>query len=182
LGKFWTALEWKRLVYSLTTWNILQPFGTFYGHSVISWQFGIFAPILGSVYISAAVPPLSPIARFPIKNVVGASVVLVWCVKKNLATLLTSPDLTYIEYHLPPAGAVWRGEMNSTFTVFIAYFDFQPWHVAPSRSIYTIRHVWDVSCDTTQKLCGIDPIFCRAVRHNWCHSTGVSLTSVGLCK
>jgi hypothetical protein len=28
-------LEWKRLVYSMAIWNILQSFGTFYGHLVI---------------------------------------------------------------------------------------------------------------------------------------------------
>jgi hypothetical protein len=27
LGKFWRALEWERLVYSLAIWNILRPFG-----------------------------------------------------------------------------------------------------------------------------------------------------------
>jgi hypothetical protein len=27
-------------------WNILRPFGTFYGHLVIKWQFGIFSPVL----------------------------------------------------------------------------------------------------------------------------------------
>jgi hypothetical protein len=29
LGKFWRDLEFKRSVYSLAIWNILQPFGTF---------------------------------------------------------------------------------------------------------------------------------------------------------
>jgi hypothetical protein len=32
LGKFFRALEWKRLVYYIAIWNILRPFGTFYGH------------------------------------------------------------------------------------------------------------------------------------------------------
>jgi hypothetical protein len=32
LGKFWSALEWKRSVYSMATWNIFLSFGTFYGH------------------------------------------------------------------------------------------------------------------------------------------------------
>jgi hypothetical protein len=27
-------------------WNIKMPFGTFYGHSVLLWQFGIYSPIL----------------------------------------------------------------------------------------------------------------------------------------
>jgi hypothetical protein len=35
LGKFWRALEWKRLVYSLPILNILRAFGTFFGHLVI---------------------------------------------------------------------------------------------------------------------------------------------------
>jgi hypothetical protein len=29
MGKFWRALEWKSLVYSIYIWNILWPFGTF---------------------------------------------------------------------------------------------------------------------------------------------------------
>jgi hypothetical protein len=32
---FWRALEWKSLVYSIEIWNILHPFGTFYGYLVI---------------------------------------------------------------------------------------------------------------------------------------------------
>jgi hypothetical protein len=31
-GKFWRALEWKVLVFFMTLWNILPPFGIFYGH------------------------------------------------------------------------------------------------------------------------------------------------------
>jgi hypothetical protein len=58
LGKFWRALEWKSLVHSLAILNILRPFGTLYGHLVILWQFDIF------------------------------SHVLVYCVEKNLATLV----------------------------------------------------------------------------------------------
>jgi hypothetical protein len=63
LGKFFRALEWKRLVDSLAIWNILQQFGTFYGHLVIQWQFGIFPPVL------------------------------VYCHKKNLATAVNTPYL-----------------------------------------------------------------------------------------
>jgi hypothetical protein len=44
LGNFWRALEWKSLVYYLAMWNILRPFGTFYGPLVIQWPFGIFPP------------------------------------------------------------------------------------------------------------------------------------------
>jgi hypothetical protein len=31
LGKFWRALELKMLVYFMTIWNILGPFGVIYG-------------------------------------------------------------------------------------------------------------------------------------------------------
>jgi hypothetical protein len=31
LGKFWRALEWKMLLYFMTIWNILWPFGIIYG-------------------------------------------------------------------------------------------------------------------------------------------------------
>jgi hypothetical protein len=30
LGKFWMALKWKRLLYSLAIWTILRPFITYY--------------------------------------------------------------------------------------------------------------------------------------------------------
>jgi hypothetical protein len=40
LGKFWRALEGKSLVYYMAIWNILRPFGTFYGHLAIQWKFG----------------------------------------------------------------------------------------------------------------------------------------------
>jgi hypothetical protein len=52
------ALEWKMMVYFMVICNSLQAFGIFYGHLVMLWQFGIFSPVL------------------------------VYCVKKNLATLL----------------------------------------------------------------------------------------------
>jgi hypothetical protein len=32
LGQFWSALEWKSLVYSFVIMNILLPFGTFFGN------------------------------------------------------------------------------------------------------------------------------------------------------
>jgi hypothetical protein len=32
LGKFRRAIEWKMLVYFMVIWNILWPFGIFYGH------------------------------------------------------------------------------------------------------------------------------------------------------
>jgi hypothetical protein len=34
LGKFWTALEWKMLVYFTAIWYILWSFGIFHGHLV----------------------------------------------------------------------------------------------------------------------------------------------------
>jgi hypothetical protein len=58
LGKFWRALEWKRFV--CTLYGHFEEYGhwaNFYSHLVILWQFGIFSPVL------------------------------VYCVKKNLATL-----------------------------------------------------------------------------------------------
>jgi hypothetical protein len=34
LGKFWRAVEWKRLVQTMPIQNILRPFGTFIGNLV----------------------------------------------------------------------------------------------------------------------------------------------------
>jgi hypothetical protein len=49
LGKFWSALDWKILIYFMVIWNILRSFGIFYGHLEyfvviwnILWSFGIF--------------------------------------------------------------------------------------------------------------------------------------------
>jgi hypothetical protein len=51
MSKFWGALEWKILVYFMTIWNILLPFGIMYGHLVqfvVIWyifpQFSMFGP------------------------------------------------------------------------------------------------------------------------------------------
>jgi hypothetical protein len=41
MGKFWRALEWKRLVYSMAVWNILRPFGNFVSIWYIFSRFGI---------------------------------------------------------------------------------------------------------------------------------------------
>jgi hypothetical protein len=44
LGLLWRALEWKILVYFRTIWNILLPFGIFYGilvYFVVIWYFSI---------------------------------------------------------------------------------------------------------------------------------------------
>jgi hypothetical protein len=43
LGKFWSGLKWKMSENFMAIWNILRPFGTFYGHLVRWWQFGIFS-------------------------------------------------------------------------------------------------------------------------------------------
>jgi hypothetical protein len=34
LGKFWRALDWKKLIYFLAIWDILWRFGKFYDHLV----------------------------------------------------------------------------------------------------------------------------------------------------
>jgi hypothetical protein len=57
LPKFWRTLYWKRLVYFMCFWNILQPYGIFKLHWVILLSLGIFFPGL------------------------------VYCTRKNLATL-----------------------------------------------------------------------------------------------
>jgi hypothetical protein len=33
----------KKLIYSMAIWNKLRPFGIFYGHLVIKWQFGMIS-------------------------------------------------------------------------------------------------------------------------------------------
>jgi hypothetical protein len=50
LGKFWRALEWKKLVNFMVIWNILRSFGEFYGRMVMLWQFGIFPSIWNIVF------------------------------------------------------------------------------------------------------------------------------------
>jgi hypothetical protein len=35
MSRFWRAFEWRMLVCFLVIWNILRPFGIFYGQSVI---------------------------------------------------------------------------------------------------------------------------------------------------
>jgi hypothetical protein len=34
LGKFWSVLQWKMLVYFMPIWSILRPLQIFYGHLV----------------------------------------------------------------------------------------------------------------------------------------------------
>jgi hypothetical protein len=40
-------MERKLLVYSMAIWNMLRPFGIFYDHLVILWQFVTFSPVFG---------------------------------------------------------------------------------------------------------------------------------------
>jgi hypothetical protein len=35
LDKFWRVVGWKSLFYYMAIWNMLWPFGTFYGHTII---------------------------------------------------------------------------------------------------------------------------------------------------
>jgi hypothetical protein len=79
--------NWKGwYVYSMAIWNILRPLGICYGHLVIFWIFGIFSPGL------------------------------VYCVKKNLATLaadavfMYSLQLNSLAKHGPKIG--WKGDEN----------------------------------------------------------------------
>jgi hypothetical protein len=60
LGKFWSVLQRKMLVYLIINGSYLRPFGIFWGHLVYFMVFGMYFPVL------------------------------VCCTKKNLATLLTS--------------------------------------------------------------------------------------------
>jgi hypothetical protein len=41
MGKFWTALDMKTLVYFMATWNILRPFGIVCDHCVHFSRFGV---------------------------------------------------------------------------------------------------------------------------------------------
>jgi hypothetical protein len=65
LGNFWTALDWKMLVYFIAIWNILWTFGILYGH------------LVHFVFIWYIFP------------------VLVSCTKKNLATLILTTELRH---------------------------------------------------------------------------------------
>jgi hypothetical protein len=47
LGKFWRALKWKRLVFERPIGiYMLLPFGLYYSHLVILWQFWYIFPVL----------------------------------------------------------------------------------------------------------------------------------------
>jgi hypothetical protein len=78
LGRFWRVLEWKMLVYFMPIWNkSITAFFICYAHLVILWSFGLFFPVL------------------------------VYCVKKNLATLVLCrtdfhPHFSFLLELLPP--------------------------------------------------------------------------------
>jgi hypothetical protein len=64
LSKFWRALEWKSLVYSVVIWYNLWPFGTCYGHLVhfvaiwyMLWPFGTFCGYLVILCQFGTFPP-----------------------------------------------------------------------------------------------------------------------------
>jgi hypothetical protein len=46
LGKCWRALKWKMVVYFLTIWNIIHPFGIIYGRLVWLVVIGYIFPNL----------------------------------------------------------------------------------------------------------------------------------------
>jgi hypothetical protein len=80
-GKFWRVLQWKILRYFMTVWSILRPLEIFYGHLVY------FVVIW---YI------------FP---------VLVFCTKKNLATLIP------LKYKNPESAFI-----RTAVCIFLNYF------------------------------------------------------------
>jgi hypothetical protein len=50
LGKFWRALEWKRLVYIMAIWNILWAFGMYIKWTLVnSRQFWYISPHFGKL-------------------------------------------------------------------------------------------------------------------------------------
>jgi hypothetical protein len=40
----------KNVDYFMVIWNIVKPFGIFYGSLVILWSFGVFSPRFGILY------------------------------------------------------------------------------------------------------------------------------------
>jgi hypothetical protein len=84
LGKFWTVLQWKMLVYSMAIWFILANLVCFVAIRYILLSFGIFLAI--GYILHMVIWYIFP--------------VLVCCAKKNLATLLvnsSSESFTLIE-------------------------------------------------------------------------------------
>jgi hypothetical protein len=60
LGKFWRVLQWKMLVYFMNILSLVRSFDTFNGYLVFLWQVGMFFSVL------------------------------VYCINKNLATMVGS--------------------------------------------------------------------------------------------
>jgi hypothetical protein len=50
LGKFWTVLQWKTLVYFMTIWSILRPLKIFSGHLVYFVIIWYIFPRFGILY------------------------------------------------------------------------------------------------------------------------------------
>jgi hypothetical protein len=50
LGNFWSALDWKMLIYFMAIWNILMRFGKVYGHLVHFVFIWYIFPVSGTMY------------------------------------------------------------------------------------------------------------------------------------
>jgi hypothetical protein len=50
LDKFWSALDWKMLIYFMDVWNILRTFGIFYDHLVHFVFIWYIFPVFGIMY------------------------------------------------------------------------------------------------------------------------------------
>jgi hypothetical protein len=82
-GKFWGVLRWKIAVYFMTICSILRPLEIFNGYLVYFVVFGIFLPVL------------------------------VFCTKKNLATLFVRSRSTFRPSDF--LGILWNGSLGTTF-------------------------------------------------------------------
>jgi hypothetical protein len=59
LGKFWRLLQLKVLVYFMSIWSILRPFGRFYGHLVYCVVIWFIFPVLVCFYRAKSGNPVS---------------------------------------------------------------------------------------------------------------------------
>jgi hypothetical protein len=129
LGAFCRMFQWKMLVYFMSIWYILQPFGIFYSRLVyftavwyIFWLFGIFFPVL------------------------------VCCSKKNLATLAKLVNcwlflqmeivvcawfdpISIVKHTIEMDILFWSVEYT-TLNIFCFFGGGVRWQVNPSRSGY----------------------------------------------
>jgi hypothetical protein len=79
LGKFWMVLKWKVLVYFMPLWYVIWPFGTYIlGSFVIFWVNLVYFGFIWYIFSLFGI-------FFPIWYIFPY---LVYCTKKNLATLL----------------------------------------------------------------------------------------------